>query len=265
MFYTSQYQYKVKVFTPVKRKKAITKQLHDFKGKFESISQLKAQLTTELRDELPRNESLDVGYFDGRQSLKMWLVSAKDLEGMYEKAKNSCEIFLWVQTCEDTDDDSDDAEPSRKKRKQSKEAKFEEIYSKLKSQQEGSTYTVPQLKLWARMIDCGTHEDYKDPPNVPMITGTPQRRQKESFSEVLAGAAETIIKAFSTPQNPPATLNLKSTPGATGISPGKCTDLRSKNLQQLRVLQELYEDKILSDSELAEQKAIVLDALRSLT
>ena len=72
------YQYKVNVLTPVKRKKAITRQLHDFKGKFESVSQLKTQIDTELGDELP-NSSVDVGYFDGRQSAKVWLVSAKDL------------------------------------------------------------------------------------------------------------------------------------------------------------------------------------------
>ena len=37
-----------------------------------------------------------------------------------------------------------------------------------------------------------------------------------------------------------------------------------KNLQQLRYLQSLYEDNILSDHELAEQKQIVLESLRIL-
>ena len=62
-----------------------------------------------------------MGYFDGRQSAKVWLVSAKDLKVMYEKANSSCEISLWVQTCEDIDaeEDSDiNPEPSRKKGKQ---------------------------------------------------------------------------------------------------------------------------------------------------
>lgn len=49
-----------------------------------------------------------------------------------------------------------------------------------------------------------------------------------------------------------------------GISPGKSTELRMKNLQQLRVLQQLYDDSIVSDKELAEQKEIVLTALRKL-
>ena len=94
-----------------------------------------------------------MGYFDGRQSAKVWLVSAKDLKVMYEKANSSCEISLWVQTCEDIDaeEDSDiNPEPSRKKGKQqSKEDKLEEIYGKLKNQHDKSTYNTPQLKLWA--------------------------------------------------------------------------------------------------------------------
>jgi len=43
-----------------------------------------------------------------------------------------------------------------------------------------------------------------------------------------------------------------------GVSPGNAVDLRMKNLQQLRYLQSLYEDNILSEQELAEQKQIVL-------
>ena len=108
---------------------------------------MKEKISEELGDEL-LHSSVDVGYFDGRQSVKVWLVSAKDLDVMYEKAKTSGEIFLWVQNCEDTDDESDSAEPCRKKGKyQSKEDKLDEIYCKLKSQHDGTVYTMPQLRL----------------------------------------------------------------------------------------------------------------------
>ena len=90
------------------------------------------------------------------------------------------------------------------------------------------------------MIQCGTHDDYKDPPHVPMITGMPQKcLKKDSLAETFAGAAEAIAKAFSTPQNRPAASSSRPDSGIVGVSPGKCTYLRSKNLQQLRFLQEL--------------------------
>ena len=38
-----------------------------------------------------------------------------------------------------------------------------------------------------------------------------------------------------------------------------------KNLQQLRYVQELYEEKILSEPEFIEQKQMILDLLRKLT
>ncbi len=262
------YQYKVKVFNPIKRKKPITRQLHDFHGKFESIAQMKTQITQELKDALPKDCSVDVGYFEGRQSSKVWLVSVKDLQLMYHKAKAGGEISLWVQPGEEGDSDSDDPEPVKKKRsskRQEKEDDVEGIYSELKSKH-GDDYTVPQLKLWARMIQCGTHDNYDDPPRVPMITGIPPKHpKKDTLAEAITGAAEAVAKVFA----PSPQVSSVSTPVPTGsvgvgISPGKSADLRMKNFQQLRYLQQLYEENILSDSELREQKAIILDALRKL-
>ena len=54
-------------------------------------------------------------------------------------------------------------------------------------------------------------------------------------------------------------------PGASsGVSSGQAVDLRMKNYQQLRYLQQLYEDNILNKGEYAEQKRSILATLRSL-
>ena len=58
--------------------------------------------------------------------------------------------------------------------------------------------------------------------------------------------------------------NLRSDENQPGLSPGKFADLHMKNLQQLRYLQQLHDDNILSDTEFKEQKQIVLSALRKL-
>ncbi len=51
------------------------------------------------------------------------------------------------------------------------------------------------LILWARMIQCGNHKDYDDPPRVPHITGIlPKRPKKETLTDVIAGAAVAITK-----------------------------------------------------------------------
>ena len=43
-----------------------------------------------------------------------------------------------------------------------------------------------------------------------------------------------------------------------GVSPGKAVDLRMKNYEQIRYLQQLYEDGILDQKEFIEQKRIFL-------
>lgn len=49
-----------------------------------------------------------------------------------------------------------------------------------------------------------------------------------------------------------------------GISPGKITELRIKKLQELRELQQLLEQNLLTEEEFTEQKAMVLSSLRKL-
>jgi len=94
----------VKATNPMKRKKPITRQLHHYDKKFESVSQLKSHITDELTEEMPNHASTDVGYFVGRQSAKVWLISNKDLEKMYQKCKVGSKIALWcdVQSLDET-------------------------------------------------------------------------------------------------------------------------------------------------------------------
>ena len=90
------------------------RQLHDYKGKFLTIERLKDHICKELKSEFPCHASIDIGYFEGRQSLKIWIVSQKDLDAMYTDVKaNSWDMF-----------------------------------------------SVPQLRLWARIIHCGTYAVY---------------------------------------------------------------------------------------------------------
>ena len=79
---------------------------------------------------------------------------------------------------------------------------------------------MPQLRLWARMVQCGTHDDCDNPPQVPMITGMPPKhpcRAHDSLTTAFTGAAEAIAKAF-TPSSEPLQSSQFSS-GSVGISP----------------------------------------------
>ena len=265
--------YKVKILNPVtKKKKALTRLLHNFTGKFGSVEEIKEALHSEFEDVLADSSSLDVGYFDGRQSVKMSLISTKDIDAMYKARGTSNSIFLWAENVE-RDCETPDAPPEKKRKKRSeKEEEIDEIYEELNLEHSDS-YSVPQLRLWARMIKSGAYDDYHEPPKVPLITGkvfgNQQKREKESMVDAFASAAGAIAKAL-TPQQQvvpqPITSSNESTsrPTCMGISPNKSTDLRMKNLQQLRLLHQLYEEGVLTDDERAEQKLCILHAMRQL-
>ena len=179
-------------------------------------------------------------------------------------------IFLWCDGKE-SDDGSDDEKTSRKKprrdthgpsERSEKEEELEDVFQKLKQKHE-SEYSGPQLRLWARMIICNTHDDMDNPPRVPMITGSVQKQpRRESLTDVFTSAATAVANAFSSTRidqsaETPLSQQVK-------CSPTKTVDIRMKNLEQLRVLQGLREDGILTEDEFLSQKRIVLQSLSNL-
>ena len=85
---SNEYKYKVKLLVP-KHKKPITRHLHQM---FSSVEDIKEYILKELCNEFPRAATVDVGYYDGRQSSKIWLVSKEDLQHMYSSVCKHGEI-----------------------------------------------------------------------------------------------------------------------------------------------------------------------------
>jgi len=104
------------------------------------------------------------------------------------------------------------------------------------------------------MIIAKTHDDMDNPPKVPMITGSVQRQPcSESLTDALTSA---VAKAFS-PTTPPSSQTMI-------CSPSKTVDIKMKNLEQLRILQQLREDGILNEEEFKMQKQIIIKSLSQL-
>jgi len=188
---------------------------------------------------------------------------------MNEKFKSG-DVYLWCDAqqsdshCEsrasnhESSDRDRDRSPVKKKstKRHEKEEEIDETFKGLK-QKHGEKYSGPQLRLWARMIANGLHESINDPPQVPMITGHVKKKGQESLSEALAGAAVAFAKAFSSSP-------VRSSQSTSTLSPCKAAELRMKHLEQLKYLQQLMEDGVLSESEFIEQKQAILDALRNI-
>ena len=92
--------YKVEVFEAAKRKEFSVKFLQNVMRRFESVSSLQSALWNEFGDIIPDEGDYIVGYFDGRQHTKKWLMTRQDLDAMYIhtfSGENTCQFMVWWQ------------------------------------------------------------------------------------------------------------------------------------------------------------------------
>ena len=169
---------------------------------------------------------------------------------MYKKA-NKTNINLW---CEGKRV-HDDAPPPAKKQKTKRDLVEKEVDDILKAlKDKHADLTLPKLRLWARLIHSGHHDDYDTPPNIPLITVSPNpaKGKRDCMSDALTGAAKVIASVLkpSSPQTPPPS-------SATGISPMKSAQLRRSCLEDLKRIKELLEDDVLSEAEFKEEHFVI--------
>ena len=233
------YTYKVKIISPNKRSVTIVRYLHNMTSKFESVNGLRVELMDEFGEHVPSTATFDVGYYEGKQQSKIWLVTPEDFERLYELHPKGGEILLWCDgasvggTAEGRGSTkrNKEAESAVSKRSQ-QEAEVESTFKELKERHQDS-WDTPRLKLWARCIVSGVHDDYDNPPESPAFSSSPPKRvRKESLSDAIGGAAIAIVKALKTDPKEKACTSQSGTtfcPGAgPGVSPGRAVDLRMK-------------------------------------
>ena len=262
------YQYKVRIINPCKKSEVKVRLLHHFSSKFESIDSLKQLLMRQFKDSVPCTTEFNVGFMEGSQQAKIWLANEDDLCSMYEVYKNGGNITLWCDGCSfhDSSSSSGSGQASKRKRdcetstrRQEKEEEVDSVFKELSKKHEGMENT--KLRLWARMICGGLHDDYDEPPNVPAFNLERKRPRRENVSDALAGAATAICKALS----PASTVSDScSSQNISTFSPTKTVTLRMKNYEQLRYLKQLYEDGILEEKEYDEQKGNIMMTLSKL-
>ena len=109
------------------------------------------------------------------------------------------------------------------------------------------------------MIVNKLHFSYDEPPNQnPLITGDKAPKPRNgTLVEAITGAGTAIAKAVTVTPAAPKTPPLTSAPDTRMVSPGWSADIRLKNLEQLKCLQQLLEDKVLTEEDFKGQKNYV--------
>ena len=143
------------------------------------------------------------------------------------------------------------------------EEEVEEYVTELQ-EMHGDKYDYGEYKIWARMIKNRQWKDKDTPPNLPMIHGKAGRKGKTDVVDVIATADVAIINKLqpsdAQPKSPAATVAHT----ADGMSPGKKVRLRSQYLNQLKEIQNLRDENVLTADEFQVEKDTILQTLREL-
>ena len=73
------YSYKVKIINPAKKSDVSVRYLNNYSAKFESVNALRVKLIEAFQEGVPKTINFNVGYYEGSQQAKVWLVVADDL------------------------------------------------------------------------------------------------------------------------------------------------------------------------------------------
>ncbi len=201
---------------------------------------------------------------------------------MYSELRHGgkTDMCLWCDGCSEESENQSkrkrDGSPGPTSKRAEKEREIDDLVTELKEMHSDKrNLSDPQYRLWARMITNGIHSSKEPPPQVPMITGaTPTRTPRRSIEEAVASTVTAVVKgmgAAQPQQTQPGALAFPShvasphTQTPLGVSPGKAVEIRGKCFSQLASLKQLFEESVLTEDELKEQKTSILETLRKLS
>ena len=144
------YTYKVRIINPTKRSDVVVHQLNKFTSRFVSVAALRTKLREEFKEQVSSTVDFNVGYCDGSQQARVWLVTPDDLDCMYLRYKKGGPVTLWC----DGRSSEEDYRGKRKREggvgRQEKEEEVESILgSSVKCMVRSLTPpTSPVVSLW---------------------------------------------------------------------------------------------------------------------
>lgn len=136
----------MKIINPVKKSDFVTRHLHHFHGKFNTVISLYTKLIEEFKDQVPNNLTFAIGYLEGQKHSKVSIATDDDLRAMY-LIYPSGEITLWCDArCEESS-------VNRKRKRaevtscnyHAEEGNIDEIYKELR-EKHSEKFDVPRLR-----------------------------------------------------------------------------------------------------------------------
>ena len=104
-------------------------------------------------------------------------------------------------TCSDSDPENLSPLPQKKKKTSAIEEKKQRVQELIRLTQDkhGDKFTKIQYRLWAEMIDIGTHKSLDEAPSVPMFSKGGRQTQSSALTNAFTNMASSIASVLSTP------------------------------------------------------------------
>ena len=275
-----QFSVPCRVFKPTRKAEMKIFMLRNLSAShFSSLDCLKGQISSQLGESVVSADGeYDVGYMKGTS--RLCIHSEVDLDEIWGKILRGVGCTLWCDGLapqeksksvskrlyyDGSDSDSENLYPLPQKKKKTSaiEEKNQRVQELIRSIQDkhGEKFTKIQYRLWAEMIDVGTHKSLDEAPSVPMFTSKGGRQTPSStLTNAFTNMASSIASALSNNQTP-----TKSSSTGSSSSPVRVVQMRSQYIQQLKDLHSLFEAGALSEQEYAEEKDSILAQLKKMT
>ena len=96
-------------------------------------------------------------------SLRVSIRTLADMKDVWLQVSRGENVVLWCESIEDKGYDSDEEPPKKRRKKQKKLSALEEKNERIEDiirdlrKKHSDLYTAIQYRLWAEMVDIGTH------------------------------------------------------------------------------------------------------------
>ena len=216
---------------------------------------------------LPSAYNFQISYLTKKGSSKRWIEQEADVLSMYAQFDQCDTTTIFCDGKQET------AANARKRKRvaddsvtsaSDHEEEVKHVAEQL-SEKHGDLWDRRQYLLWARMYVNNQWKSLDEEPDIPLLRGGLKKvPKKESFSEAITGAAITLVKTLSAQNTPSSSTHTPCQPLPSGVSPASKAKLSSTYISQLRKLQELRENGVLSEEEFQEQKMFALNNIRGM-
>ena len=201
--------------------------MHRVSSKFETVAAIRHTLINEFESHVPNQTLmiLTLGILKDKQKygLLLVMISTQCTLSMTKVVKL---LYGVMEGCLRVIVKHDEGGVGRQQ-----ENEVDEVYKELKTKH-GDKYEISKLRLWSRMICSDLHDDYESPLQ--------QSLWKRSLVKILFLSQLLVLQWHAFQSNSLSLHSFESHGNATQhMSPGKMVEVRLKNLEQLKIIQQL--------------------------